>query len=134
MVCGRSDHNVLLIGPPGAGTSMLARRLTTILPPMTLAETVETTRIQRVAGLIGTRIAWVTTHLCRAPHHTFSDVGLIGGGHVLGNSRGRRWPSADATFDPSFRGLRHGTSRSRGWRSRRLFVAGQDDRPGARRG
>jgi magnesium chelatase family protein len=62
---------------------MLARRLTTILPAMTLAEAIETTRIHRVAGLTGDRTAWVTTRPRRAPHHTISEVGLIGGGHVL---------------------------------------------------
>jgi hypothetical protein len=77
-----SDHNLLLLGPPGAGTSMLARRLTTILPAMTLVEAIETTRIHRVAGRTGTRTALVTTRPFRAPHHTISDVGLIGGGHV----------------------------------------------------
>jgi magnesium chelatase family protein len=61
---------------------MLARRLTTILPAMTLAEAIETTRIHSVAGLTGDRTALVTTRLCRAPHHTISDAGLIGGGHV----------------------------------------------------
>jgi magnesium chelatase family protein len=61
---------------------MLARRRTTILPAMTLAEALETTRIHRVAGLTGDRTALVTTRPCRAPHHTISDVGLIGGGHV----------------------------------------------------
>jgi magnesium chelatase family protein len=61
---------------------MLARRLTTILPAMTLAEAIETTRIHRVAGLTGARTAFVTTRPFRAPHHTISDVGLIGGGQV----------------------------------------------------
>jgi magnesium chelatase family protein len=61
---------------------MLARRLTTILPAMTLAEALETTRIHSVAGLTGDRTTLVTTRPCRAPHHTISDVGLIGGGHV----------------------------------------------------
>jgi predicted ATPase with chaperone activity len=61
---------------------MLARRLTTILPAMTLAEAIETTRIHRVAGLTGDRTALVTTRPFRAPHHTISDAGLIGGGHV----------------------------------------------------
>jgi magnesium chelatase family protein len=61
---------------------MLARRLTTILPAITPAEIVETLLIQSVAGLTGDRTAFVTTRPCRAPHHTISDVGLIGGGHV----------------------------------------------------
>jgi hypothetical protein len=60
----------------------LARRLTTILPAMTLAEALETTRIHRVAGLTGNRTACVMTRPCRASHHTLSDVGLIGGGQV----------------------------------------------------
>jgi magnesium chelatase family protein len=59
---------------------MLARRLTTILPTMRLAEALETMRIHRVAGLTGARTAVVTTRPFRAPHHTISDVGLIGGG------------------------------------------------------
>ena len=61
---------------------MLARRLTTILPAMTLAEAMETTRIPRVAGRTSNRTALVTTRPFRAPHHTISDAGLIGGGHV----------------------------------------------------
>jgi magnesium chelatase family protein len=61
---------------------MLARRLTTILPAMTLAEALETTRIHRVAGLIGDHTAWVTTRPCRAPHHTIAAAGLSGGSHV----------------------------------------------------
>ena len=61
---------------------MLTRRLTTILPDMTLAEVIDTTRIHGVAGLTGRRTAFVTTWPFRAPHHTISDVGLIGGGQV----------------------------------------------------
>jgi magnesium chelatase family protein len=61
---------------------MLAQRLTTILPAMTLPEAIETTRIHRVAGLTGDRTAFMTTRPFRAPHHTISDVGLIGGGQV----------------------------------------------------
>ena len=61
---------------------MLARRRTTILPAMTLPEAIDTTRIHRVAGLTGDRTAFVTTRPCRAPHHTISEVGLIGGGQV----------------------------------------------------
>jgi magnesium chelatase family protein len=61
---------------------MLERRLTTILPAMTLPEVLETTPIHSVAGLTGDRTALVTTRPLRAPHHTISDVGLIGGGHI----------------------------------------------------
>jgi magnesium chelatase family protein len=61
---------------------MLARRLPTILPAMSTAEALETTRIHRVTGRTGARTAVVTTRPCRAPHHTISDVGLIGGGQV----------------------------------------------------
>ena len=82
MVCQRCAHNVLLLGPPGVGKSRLARRLTTIRPAMTLAKALDTTRLHRVAGRTGDRTAWVTTRLCRAPHHPSSDVGRIGGGQV----------------------------------------------------
>jgi magnesium chelatase family protein len=61
---------------------MLARRLTAILPAMTLTEALETTCLHRVAGRTGARTAWVTTRPCRAPHHTLADTGLSGGGHV----------------------------------------------------
>ena len=61
---------------------MSARRLTTILPEMTLPEAIEATRIHRVAGLTGARTAFVTTRPCRAPHHTLADVGLVDGGQV----------------------------------------------------
>jgi magnesium chelatase family protein len=61
---------------------MLARWLTTLLPEMTLAEAIDTTRMHRVAGLTGARTAFITTRPFRAPHHTISDVGLIGGGQV----------------------------------------------------
>src|SRR5687767_12487374 len=71
-----------MLGSPGLGKSMLARRLATILPDMTLAEALETTRIHRVAGLTGRHAAFVTTRLFRAPHHPISDAGLIGGGHI----------------------------------------------------
>src|SRR6266545_1695305 len=71
-----------MLSPLGAGKSMLARRLTTILPVMTLAEALETMRIHSIAGLTGGRAALVTARPCRAPHHTISDVGRIGGGYV----------------------------------------------------
>jgi magnesium chelatase family protein len=69
---------------------MLAHRRTTILPAMTLPEAIDTTRIPRVAGRTGERTACVTTRPCRAPHHTISDVGLIGGGHVPRPGEGSR--------------------------------------------
>src|SRR4029450_8683564 len=75
--------SVLTIPSPGADTSTLARRLITILPSMTLAEALKTTRIHRAPGRTGDRTALVTTtRPCRPPHHTLSDAGLIGGGHV----------------------------------------------------
>jgi Magnesium chelatase, subunit ChlI len=77
-----ADYYLRLLGPPAAGTSRLARRLTTILPEMTLAEALDTTRIHSVAGLTGGRTTFVTKGPFRAPHHTISDVGLIGGGQV----------------------------------------------------
>ncbi|HSF30601.1 MAG TPA: ATP-binding protein [Candidatus Tectomicrobia bacterium] len=79
--CRHSDDNFLL-GPHEVSQSMLARRLTTILPEMTLAQAIETTRIHPVAGRTGDRTAVVTTRPYRAPHHTISDVWLIGGGQV----------------------------------------------------
>ena len=73
-------HNVILIGPPGAGKTMLARRLPTILPPLNLHEALETTKIHSVAGLLKDHDALVSKRPFRAPHHTISDVALVGGG------------------------------------------------------
>jgi magnesium chelatase family protein len=75
-------HNIIFIGPPGAGKTMLAKRIPTILPPMSLEEAIETTRIHSVAGLLDDARGLVGTRPFRSPHHTISDAGLIGGGAV----------------------------------------------------
>jgi magnesium chelatase family protein len=79
-VAAAGGHNLLLIGPPGAGKTMLARRLPTILPSLTLEEALETTRIHSVAGLLPPGRPLLGGRPFRAPHHTISDAGLIGGG------------------------------------------------------
>ena len=81
-VAAAGGHNILMIGPPGSGKTMLARRLPGILPPMERDEVIETTRVHSVAGLLSTGRPLVTTRPFRAPHHSISDAGLIGGGAV----------------------------------------------------
>lgn len=81
-IAAAGGHNAILIGPPGAGKTMLARRLPTILPPMSLHEALETTKIHSVAGKLAVNASLVAHRPFRAPHHTVSDAALVGGGGI----------------------------------------------------
>lgn len=79
-IAAAGGHNIILIGPPGSGKTMLAKRIPSILPPLTLEEALETTKIHSVAGKLGDNSSLMTVRPYSSPHHTISDVGLVGGG------------------------------------------------------
>jgi len=81
-VAAAGGHNVIMIGPPGSGKTMLARRLPSILPPMALQESIETTKIHSISGLLRPKSSLIATRPFRSPHHTVSNIALIGGGAV----------------------------------------------------
>ncbi|MCI5756851.1 MAG: YifB family Mg chelatase-like AAA ATPase, partial [Bacteroidales bacterium] len=82
-IAAAGGHNIILIGSPGCGKSMMAKRLPSILPPLTLAESLETTRIHSVAGKVENGGTLIAQRPFRSPHHTISDVALIGGGNTI---------------------------------------------------
>jgi magnesium chelatase family protein len=81
-IAAAGGHNAILIGPPGAGKTMLAKRLPTILPPLSLHEALETTKIHSVAGKLPGNTSLIASRPFRSPHHTISDVALVGGGGI----------------------------------------------------
>ena len=101
-VAAAGGHNLLAIGPPGSGKTMLARRLPTILPELTLEESLETTRLYSISGLLPADTALLGQRPFRAPHHTVSDVALIGGGPTRAPAK-CRWRITGCCFWTSFR-------------------------------
>ncbi|MDR0715028.1 MAG: YifB family Mg chelatase-like AAA ATPase [Bacteroidales bacterium] len=79
-VAAAGGHNIIMVGPPGSGKSMLARRLPSILPPLTIQEALETTKIHSVAGKVGEQVSLLSQRPFRSPHHTISNVAMVGGG------------------------------------------------------
>ena len=79
-VAAAGGHNLIMVGPPGSGKSMMAKRLPSILPPLTLSESLETTQIHSIAGKLGKNVSLISQRPFRSPHHTISQVALVGGG------------------------------------------------------
>lgn len=103
-IAAAGGHNVILIGPPGAGKTMLAQRLPGILPPLTINEALETTKIHSVAGILPSKGGLVSIRPFRSPHHTVSDVALVGG-EVTPLPVRFRWRTMEYFFSTSFRNL-----------------------------
>ena len=84
-VAAAGGHNLIMVGPPGSGKSMMAKRLPSILPPLTLSESLETTQIHSIAGKLGKNVSLISQRPFRSPHHTISQVALVGGGALAHN-------------------------------------------------
>ena len=103
-VAAAGGHNLIMVGPPGSGKSMMAKRLPTILPPLTLAESLETTQVHSIAGKLGADTSLIAQRPFRAPHHTISEVALVGGGSTRSRER-LHWLIMACCFVTSFPSL-----------------------------